>query len=99
MWYAIYCRDNANSLALRHKLRPVHLARLEQLRRAGRLLLAGPFCAIDNEEPGDYGFRGSLIVAEFEDLAAAEDWAAEDPYKTKGVYQHVEVLPFKKVLP
>ncbi len=99
MYYMIQGRDDAASLEKRRAARPAHLARLEQLRREGRLLLAGPLPAIDAEDPGPAGFRGSLIVAEFESLAAAEAWAAADPYTSAGVFDAVEVLPFIKVLP
>ncbi|MDR3389868.1 MAG: YciI family protein [Rudaea sp.] len=99
MWYAIYALDNAESLQKRLAARPAHLDRLTQLRDAGRLLLAGPFPAIDANDPGPAGFSGSLIVAEFSDLAAAQAWADADPYKDAGVYREVSVRPFRKVLP
>jgi len=99
MLYAIMGYDVDNSLALRQTARPAHLARLEALRDAGRLLLAGPFPAIDCDDPGSAGFSGSLIVAEFESLAAAEAWAAADPYRAAGVYRDVTVKPFRRVLP
>jgi len=99
MWYAIYAIDHDNSLEKRLSARPAHLARLTALRDAGRLLLAGPFPAIDAEDPGPAGFVGSLIIAEFEDLAAALAWADADPYRAAGVYREVNVLPFRKVLP
>ncbi len=99
MFYAIISEDVTNSLPLRKEARPAHLARLQALRDAGRLLLAGPHPAIDNEDPGDAGFTGSLVVAEFPSLDAARAWAAEDPYVAAGVYARVEVKPFKKVLP
>lgn len=99
MWYAIVGHDNPDSLELRKRARAAHLVRLEQLRDAGRLLLAGPFPAIDAEDPGPAGFTGSLIVAEFGDLAAAQAWANVDPYIEAGVYRDVSVRPFRKVLP
>lgn len=99
MWYVIEGTDVADSLALRLQARPAHLARLTALKDAGRLLLAGPFPAIDAADPGEAGFSGSLIVAEFDDLAAAQAWAAADPYVDAGVYARVEVRPFRKVLP
>ncbi len=99
MWYAIIGLDHPGSLARRVEARPDHLARLEQLRDAGRLLLAGPFPAVDAEDPGAAGFEGSLIVAEFGDLAAARAWADADPYLAAGVYRDVSVRPFRKVLP
>ena len=99
MWYAIYAIDNENSLEKRLGARPAHLARLNALRDEGRLLLAGPFPAIDAQDPGPAGFSGSLIVAEFADLAAAQAWADADPYRTSGVYREVSVRPFRKVLP
>ena len=99
MYYAIIAQDKADSLNARLEARPAHLARLRQLQDAGRLLLAGPHPAIDSEDPGDAGFSGSLIVAEFADLEAARSWADADPYRTAGVYAQVEVKPFKKVLP
>lgn len=99
MWYAIIAEDIEDSLEARRSARPAHLARLEAMRDAGRLLLAGPFPAIDAVEPGPAGFGGSLIVAEFTDLAAARAWAEADPYRAAGVYRSVEVRPFRKVLP
>jgi uncharacterized protein YciI len=99
MFYAIIGEDRAGSLDDRLAARPAHLARIEALKAAGRLLLAGPFPAIDAENPGPAGFSGSLIVAEFASLAAAEQWAQEDPYVTAGVFRAVTVKPFRKVLP
>lgn len=99
MWYAIYATDNSDSLQARLAARPAHLARLHALRDAGRLLLAGPFPAVDAEDPGPAGFSGSLIVAEFDDADAAQAWADSDPYRAAGVYRAVEVRPFRKVLP
>lgn len=99
MWYAIVGNDIPDSLALRQTARPAHLERLNRLRNEGRLLLAGPFPAIDAEDPGPAGFTGSLIVAEFEDLAAARSWADADPYVAAGVYRDIDVRPLRKVLP
>lgn len=99
MWYAIEGHDAPDSLPRRQRARPAHLARLEALRDAGRLLLAGPFPAIDAEDPGPAGYTGSLIVAEFEHLAAARAWADADPYVEAGVYARVDVRPFRQVLP
>lgn len=99
MWYAIQGTDHAGSLPARLAARPAHLARLHALRDAGRLLLAGPFPAIDADDPGPAGFSGSLIVAEFADLAAAQAWADADPYVAAGVYASVSVKPFRRVLP
>jgi uncharacterized protein YciI len=99
MWYAIISEDVENSLPLRQKARPAHLQRLQQLASENRLLIAGPHPAIDGDDPGDAGFTGSLVVAEFDNLAAAEAWAADDPYMAAGVYARVIVKPFKKVLP
>lgn len=99
MWYAIIAEDQPDSLAKRLEARPRHLARLEALHDAGRILLAGPHPAIDSENPGEAGFSGSLIVAEFPSLADAEAWAGQDPYVAAGVYARVSVKPFKKTLP
>ncbi|MDF0605623.1 YciI family protein [Neisseriaceae bacterium TC5R-5] len=99
MLYAIIGQDVPDSLALRLSVRPEHLLRVQALQDAGRLLLAGPFPAIDSVDPGPAGFSGSLIVAEFDSLASAQAWAAADPYVTAGVYSSVEVRPFRKVLP
>ncbi len=99
MWYAIIGTDKADSLPARLAARPAHLARLHALRDAGRLLLAGPFPAIDAEDPGPAGFSGSLIAADPSDLAAAQDWADADPYVAAGVYAKVSVKPFRRVLP
>jgi uncharacterized protein YciI len=97
--YAFISEDVPGTLEQRVAARPEHLQRLESLRDTGRLVLAGPHPAIDNEDPGEAGFSGSLVVAEFESLQAAQQWAAEDPYVTAGVYARVTVKPFKKVLP
>lgn len=99
MWYAIIAEDFPGTLDKRLEVRPRHLARLEQLKAEGRLLLAGPHPAIDSENPGPAGFTGSLVIAEFESLPAAESWAKADPYLEAGVYARVQVKPFKKVLP
>lgn len=99
MLYAIICEDYENSLAQRLAVRPQHLSRLQLLQDQGRLVLAGPHPAIDCENPGDAGFSGSLIVAEFDDLNDAEQWAADDPYRQAGVYAKVHVKPFKQVFP
>lgn len=99
MLYAIISEDMNNSLERRLAARPDHLARLEALRDDGRLVLAGPHPAIDSEDPGEAGFSGSLVVAEFDSLKAAQAWADADPYMIAGVYAKVTVKPFKKVLP
>lgn len=99
MFYAIISQDVENSLAKRQSARPDHLARLNQLKEEGRLLIAGPHPAIDSNDPGDAGFTGSLVVAEFDSLEAAQTWADADPYIAAGVYEKVIVKPFKKVLP
>ena len=99
MFYAIVGQDVPDSLNKRLAARPAHLERLQALQQAGRLLLAGPFPAIDSNDPGAAGFSGSLIVAEFDSLADAQAWADADPYVVAGVYGDVSVKPFKKVLP
>ena len=99
MFYMIYSEDVADSLAKRLATRPAHLARLEQLKNEGRLLLAGPTPAIDSLDPGAAGFSGSLVVAEFAGLTEAQSWADADPYLAAGVYVRSIVKPFKKVLP
>lgn len=99
MFYAIMSEDVPNSLDKRKGVRTDHLARLNQLKDAGRLLLAGPHPATDSEDPGAAGFTGSLIVAEFDSLDEARSWADADPYVAAGVYAKVEVKPFKRVLP
>ncbi len=98
MWYAIVTEDTPSSLENRLANRPAHLARLTTLHEAGRLLLAGPFPAIDNVDPGPAGFTGSLIVADFNSLTEAETWAQADPFVTAGVYASVSVKPFRKTL-
>ncbi|MCS6787070.1 MAG: YciI family protein [Thiobacillaceae bacterium] len=99
MYYAIVAEDAPDSLARRLAARPAHLGRLQALKEEGRLLLAGPFPAIDSPEPGPAGFTGSLIVARFDSLAEAQSWAEADPYVQAGVYARVQVRPFKRVLP
>ncbi|MEH6469920.1 MAG: YciI family protein [Halopseudomonas sp.] len=99
MYYAIISEDIENSLDKRLAARPDHVARLVALKDDGRLLVAGPHPAIDSEDPGPAGFTGSLVIAEFESLEAAQSWADEDPYIAAGVYAKVVVKPYKKVLP
>lgn len=99
MWYVIIGHDNPDSLDKRMATRPAHIARLQALQNEGRLLLAGPFPAVDAVDPGAAGFTGSLIVAEFASLTAAQDWAKADPYVAAGVYADVLVQPFRKVFP
>ncbi len=99
MWYAIISEDVENSLEKRMSARPLHVERLQDLANAGKLLTAGPHPAIDSEDPGDAGFTGSLIIAEFDSLEDAQTWADADPYIAAGVYKQVTIKPFKKVLP
>ncbi len=99
MLYCIMGTDRDDSLQDRMAARPAHIQRLRQLQSEGRLLLAGPNPAIDAEDPGEAGFTGSLVVAEFSSLEEAESWAATDPYVSSGVYKHVSVKPFRKVFP
>lgn len=97
--YAIISEDVEDSLEKRMSVRPAHLKRLQALQDEGRLMLAGPHPAVDSDNPGDAGFTGSLVVAEFNDLEAAQQWADSDPYNDAGVYAKVTVKPFKKVFP
>ena len=99
MLYAIVAEDRPDSLSARLAARPAHLERLKTLQEEGRLILAGPFPAIDSPDPGPAGFSGSLIVAEFASLDAAQTWADADPYVIAGVYTKASVKPFKKVFP
>lgn len=99
MLYLIYSEDVSDSLPLRKKARPAHLERVELLKQQGRLVIAGPCPAIDNEDPGEAGFTGSLIIAEFDSIDEALQWADTDPYVEAGVYQQVTVKPYKQVLP
>lgn len=99
MLYAIISEDIENSLEKRMAARPDHIKRLQALQNSGRLVLAGPHPAIDSENPGEAGFSGSLIVAEFNSLQDACDWAESDPYIEAGVYAKITVKPFKKVFP
>ncbi len=99
MLYAIIATDKPGSLPARLAARPAHLERLRALQDQGRLILAGPHPAIDCEDPGEAGFSGSLIVAEFSDLETAQTWAADDPYALAGIYGEVQVKPFRKVFP
>lgn len=99
MWYAIIGHDVPDSLEKRMAARPAHLARLQNLQDQGRLLLAGPFPAVDAQDPGTAGFTGSLIVAEFASLQTAREWADADPYVTTGVFSKTSVQPFRKTLP
>ena len=99
MLYTIIAQDIENSLLKRMEARPSHIARLIELKDQGRLILAGPHPSIDVSEPGEAGFSGSLIVADFDDLQQARQWADADPYVAAGVYSNVVVKPFNKVLP
>lgn len=99
MYYAIISEDKPNSLERRLAARPEHLERLKALAADGRLLVAGPHPAIDSEDPGEAGFTGSLVIAEFASLEEAQAWADADPYVTADVYAEVKVKPYKKVLP
>ncbi|HEY9118414.1 MAG TPA: YciI family protein [Marinobacter sp.] len=99
MYYAIISEDVKDSLSLRASARPDHIARLNTLKDEGRLLVAGPHPALDTPEPGDAGFTGSLVIAEFDSLESAQAWADADPYVEAGVYERVIVKPFKAVLP
>lgn len=99
MWYAINGTDTEASLERRLAVHAAHVVRLQQLQDEGRLLLAGPYPAVDSNEPGPAGFTGSLVVAEFESLEDAQAWASADPYVEAGVYASVSVKPFRKALP
>ena len=99
MLYAIIGQDVPDSLEKRMSVRPAHVERLQNLQDEGRLMIAGPFPAVDAIDPGTAGFTGSLIVAEFASLQAAKDWANADPYVASGAYAEVSVMPFKKVFP
>ena len=99
MLYAIISTDIENSLSRRVQARPDHIARLENLQNEGRLILAGPHPCIESNDPGEAGFSGSLVVAEFNTLSDAQSWADQDPYVTAGVYEKVIVKPFKRVFP
>ena len=99
MLYAIISEDISASLEKRMSVRPAHLQRLQNLQNEGRLVIAGPHPAIDTNTPGDAGFTGSLVVAEFTSLEEAKNWADADPYCVAGVYAHVTVKPFKQVFP
>ncbi|WP_318492465.1 YciI family protein [Photobacterium leiognathi] len=99
MWYVIFSQDVENSLERRMSVREKHLARLKDLQEQGRLLIAGPMPAIDSDNPGEAGFTGSTVIAEFDSLEQAQQWADADPYIDAGVYANVIVKPFKKVLP
>lgn len=99
MWYTIYCEDVENSLPIRKQTRAAHLERIQILVDQGRLMVAGPNPAIDSKDPGEAGFTGSLIIAEFDSLSDAQQWADTDPYTLAGVFQKVTVKPYIKVLP
>lgn len=99
MWYVINGTDTEDSLERRLTVRAAHVARLQQLQNEGRLLLAGPYPAVDSNDPGPAGYTGSLIIAEFESMEEAQAWANADPYVEAGVYAHISVKPFCKVLP
>ncbi len=97
MLYIIFAQDTPDSLAKRNQVRSAHQARLKLLQEQGRLIIAGPTPAIDNDEPGNAGYSGSAIIAEFDSLESANAWAMDDPYVAAGIYQQVTVKPFKRV--
>ena len=99
MWYVIHSSDKKDSLAARQKARPAHIARLQELLQQGRLLVAGPMPNIDSEDPGPAGFSGSTVIAGFDSLEDAREWAGGDPYVKAGVYEFVDVRPFIRALP
>ncbi len=99
MWYVILGKDAPDSLEKRLSARPRHLQRLQELRDQGRLLVAGPLPAVDAEDPGAAGFVGSVVIAEFESLEEAREWAEADPYRQEGIFEKLEVHPFRRVLP
>jgi uncharacterized protein YciI len=99
MLYIIYGEDVENSLSLRLSVRDKHIERLKILQTQGKLIIAGPCPAIDSEDPGESGFTGSMTVAEFDSLQAAQAWAEQDPYVLSGIYKKVTVKPYKKVFP
>jgi uncharacterized protein YciI len=99
MWYVIHASDREDSLEARKSARPRHLERVQELVEQGRLLVAGPMPNIDSPDPGPAGFSGSTIIAEFDSLEEAREWANSDPYVDAGVYQYVDVRPFIRVLP
>ena len=99
MWYVIYASDRKDSLEARKAARPAHIERLQKLIEQGRLLVAGPMPNIDSPDPGPAGFSGSTVIAEFDSLEAARQWATVDPYVEAGVYENVDVRPFIKALP
>lgn len=99
MHYVIYAEDKPNTLEQRLAARPDHLARLIALKDAGRLLVAGPNPAVDSSTPGSAGFTGSVVIAEFDSLEAAQSWADADPYIAAGVYEKVTIKPYIVALP
>ncbi|MBL6729012.1 MAG: YciI family protein [Methylophilaceae bacterium] len=99
MWYVFNAKDKKGSLDKRLQYRPLHLARLELLISEGRLLIAGAYPAIDNIEPGAAGFQGSLIIADFDDMEAAQKWADDEPFLTHGIYESIDIKPFRKSIP
>lgn len=99
MWYIVLAKDKPGTLVQRLAVRPAHIARLNVLAELGRLKIAGPMPAVDNENPGDAGFVGSMLVVSFDSLQDARQWVDEDPYFSAGVYQEAEIYPFKPVLP
>ena len=99
MWYVIHSSDREDSLAARKEARPAHLERVKELLAQGRLLVAGPMPNIDSPDPGPAGYSGSVIIAEFDSLEDAREWAGADPYVAAGIYQYVDVRPFIAVLP
>ncbi len=102
--FAIIGYDVANSSAQRTLTRAEHVARLQILDSEQRLLIAGPTPiehadADTTDNNAITEMSGSIVIAEFDSLQAAQAWAADEPYLRDGVYSHVDIKPFIHVLP
>jgi len=93
MLFMIHCIDKPDSATIRQNNRDAHLAYLKEHQE--KIHAGGPTLS----EGGDGGPNGSLLLMEFPDQAAAEAFAAEDPYNKAGLFERVEIKAWKQVLP
>lgn len=92
MLYMFYCVDKDGAAEVRTGNRAAHLAYLES--HGDRLFAAGPLLSDDGA-----AMVGSLLVVDCADRAAAEDFAANDPYAKAGLFQSVTIRPWRRVFP
>ncbi len=91
MLFIAYCVDKKDHLQVRMDTRPAHLDFLKA--KGDALKLGGPTTAADGETP-----NGSLLIFEDISLQAAKDWVGTDPYANAGLFESVDVKPWKKAI-